>query len=100
MREDAALQEALLFALYAYSGSEWSGDIAFVVDVAVTGATTIVFSMGPAGARLRCSSGRPLRPHAHSVICDRQVRHCCGLSPRLARVHLDVLVPAPYVLWL
>lgn len=86
VREDPALQEALLFSLYAYAGSEWSGDVAFIVDSGLSERSfTAVFSLGPAGAKIRCVSGRPARAHPHSVTCGRQVRHPILLAAVRAR---------------
>ena len=71
--QDESLQEALLFALYSYSHSEWSGDVVFIVGDGPT-CLTIIFSLSPGGAKLKCTPGRTSRAHLHVVTCGRQAR--------------------------
>ena len=70
--QDPSVREALLFALYSYSGSEWSGEIVFVVGEGAS-CFTATFSLSPAGPKLRCTPGRTTRAHPHVVTCGQQV---------------------------
>ncbi|KAL3898313.1 MAG: hypothetical protein SGPRY_012867, partial [Prymnesium sp.] len=70
--DDKPLEEALLFALYSYTGSEWTGDVIFLAGEGKA-AACLTFSLGGAGAKLSCATGKPTRPHLHVVSCEKQV---------------------------
>ena len=83
--QDESLQEALLFALYSYSHSEWSGDVVFIVGDGPT-CLTIIFSLSPGGAKLKCTPGRTSRaPSARRHLWPAGTHAPCPLAERCQR---------------
>ena len=80
LADDAELRDAARYAVYAFCGSDWAGDVAFLLSDG-GGTKGVVFSITRTAAKLRClragadepGGAAATPPPACSVSCARQV---------------------------